>query len=91
MLFQLLPAYHLFAQAILFMDLKDPDAAQDALKSANDILRAALKYFFNTMVDSKMSHTVWMVGRYLATIRVMRLINLSRRMSRASKDGLLKA
>ncbi|KAJ7319104.1 hypothetical protein DFH08DRAFT_789564 [Mycena albidolilacea] len=57
---KLLPAYHLFAQAISFMDFRDPDAAQDALKSANDILRAALKYFFNTMVDSKISHTVWM-------------------------------
>ncbi|KAJ6488039.1 hypothetical protein C8R45DRAFT_902639 [Mycena sanguinolenta] len=57
---KVLPMYHLFAQTIAFMDMRDPVAARDALKSANDILRAALKYFFNTMVESKMSHTVWM-------------------------------
>ncbi|KAJ6588837.1 hypothetical protein B0H19DRAFT_1101405 [Mycena capillaripes] len=57
---KILPAYHLFAQSIAFMDLENPDAARDALKSANDVLRAALKYFFGTMVDSNMSHTVWM-------------------------------
>ncbi|KAF8136012.1 hypothetical protein K438DRAFT_1639546 [Mycena galopus ATCC 62051] len=57
---KILPVYHLFAQAIAFMELLDPEAARDALKSANDVLRAALKYFFSTMVESKMSHTVWM-------------------------------
>ncbi|KAJ7158372.1 hypothetical protein C8R43DRAFT_1234305 [Mycena crocata] len=57
---KILPAYHLFAQAIAFIDSKDPDAARDALKSANDILKLALKYFFDTMVNSNMSHSVWM-------------------------------
>jgi hypothetical protein len=45
------------------MDSESPDAAMDALKRANDILKAALKYFFQNMVDSNMSHTVWMVSR----------------------------
>ncbi|KAJ7266953.1 hypothetical protein B0H12DRAFT_1179405 [Mycena haematopus] len=57
---KVLPVYHLFAQAIASMDMRDRDAALEALKSANDIFRAALKYFFSTMVDSKISHTVWM-------------------------------
>lgn len=58
---QILPAYHLFARAIVYMDAERPDAARDALKSANDILKTALRYFFSTMVNSNMSHTVWMV------------------------------
>ncbi|KAJ7631930.1 hypothetical protein DFH06DRAFT_696262 [Mycena polygramma] len=57
---KLLPAYHLFARAIAFMDLQDPDAVKDALKSANDVLREALKYFFKSLVDSKISQKVWM-------------------------------
>ncbi|KAJ7185545.1 hypothetical protein C8R46DRAFT_1288466 [Mycena filopes] len=57
---KILPVYHLFAQAIAFMDSEDPDAARDALKSANDILRAALKHFFSTMVDANISHKVWL-------------------------------
>ncbi|KAJ7816813.1 hypothetical protein B0H13DRAFT_2242394 [Mycena leptocephala] len=46
---KILPAYHLFAQAIEFMDSESPDAAMDALKRANDILKTALKYFFQNM------------------------------------------
>ncbi|KAJ7754452.1 hypothetical protein B0H16DRAFT_744714 [Mycena metata] len=57
---KILPVYHLFAQAIAFMDSENPDAARDALKSANDILRTALKHFFSTMVDANISRTVWM-------------------------------
>ncbi|KAJ7512671.1 hypothetical protein B0H11DRAFT_1625495, partial [Mycena galericulata] len=57
---KILPAYQNFAQAIAFVDLGDPAGARDALISANDILKAGLKYFFSTMVDSNISHTVWM-------------------------------
>ncbi|KAJ7485383.1 hypothetical protein FB451DRAFT_1229524 [Mycena latifolia] len=57
---KMLPAYRLFAEAIAFIDLGHPDAARDALKSANEILKLALKYFFSTMVDSNMSYAVWM-------------------------------
>ncbi|KAJ7126133.1 hypothetical protein C8R44DRAFT_618259 [Mycena epipterygia] len=57
---KILPAYHLFTHAILYMDAERPDAARNALKSANDILKTAVRYFFSTMVNSNMSHTVWM-------------------------------
>ncbi|KAJ6595747.1 hypothetical protein DFH09DRAFT_1410576, partial [Mycena vulgaris] len=57
---KMLPAYESFAKAIAFMDLDRPDAARDALQAANEILKMALKYFFGTMVNSNMSHTVWM-------------------------------
>ncbi|KAF7360398.1 hypothetical protein MVEN_00769600 [Mycena venus] len=46
--------------AITYMDLENQDAARDALKSANDILRAALKHFFSTMVEKTLSPKVWM-------------------------------
>ncbi|KAJ6538716.1 hypothetical protein B0H10DRAFT_1778920 [Mycena sp. CBHHK59/15] len=57
---KVLPMYHLFARAIMCCDSEDADAACDALRSANHILRMALKYFFTIMMDSKMSHTFWM-------------------------------
>ncbi|KAJ7728416.1 hypothetical protein DFH07DRAFT_945752 [Mycena maculata] len=57
---KILPAYQKFAQAMAFIDFGRPAAARDALKSASDILKMALKYFFSTMVDSNMSHAVWM-------------------------------
>lgn len=52
--------YHLFAQAIAFLDAGDMVAACDAVKSANEILKPALKFFFSTMVDTNLSQKVWM-------------------------------
>ncbi|KAK7044650.1 hypothetical protein R3P38DRAFT_2879980 [Favolaschia claudopus] len=57
---KILPVYHLFAQAIACIDTGDPGGAHKALHLANDTLRDAMKYFFNTMVEAKISHTVWM-------------------------------
>lgn len=52
--------YHLFAQAIAFLDAGDMVAACDAVKSANEILKPALKFFFSTMVDTNLSQKFWM-------------------------------
>lgn len=52
--------YHLFARAIAFLDAGDTVAACDALKSANEILRMALKYFFSSMVDANLAQNVWL-------------------------------
>ncbi|KAJ7686649.1 hypothetical protein B0H17DRAFT_940211 [Mycena rosella] len=57
---KMLPAYRLFSQAIALMDSERLDDVREALKSANEILKMALKYFFATMVNSNMSHAVWM-------------------------------
>ncbi|KAJ6617008.1 hypothetical protein B0H10DRAFT_1798267 [Mycena sp. CBHHK59/15] len=57
---RVLPVYHLFAQAIAFLDAGDLIAACDALRSANEILRGALKYFFSTMVEANLAQKVWM-------------------------------
>ncbi|KAJ7780185.1 hypothetical protein DFH07DRAFT_950232 [Mycena maculata] len=57
---RVLPMYHLFAHAIVFLEAGDMIAACDALKSANEILKMALKYFFATMVDSNLSQQIWM-------------------------------
>ncbi|KAJ7504632.1 hypothetical protein B0H11DRAFT_2273243 [Mycena galericulata] len=57
---RVLPMYHLFAHAIAFLDGGDIAAACDALKSANEILKPALKYFFSSMVDAKMSQQLWL-------------------------------
>ncbi|KAJ7623766.1 hypothetical protein FB45DRAFT_1031673 [Roridomyces roridus] len=57
---QALPVYHLFAQSIAHLDAGDASAARAALKSANETLRAALKFFFSTMSEAHLSHEVWM-------------------------------
>ncbi|KAJ7498040.1 hypothetical protein B0H11DRAFT_2189800 [Mycena galericulata] len=57
---RVLPMYHLFAQAIAFLDAGDTAAACDAVKSANEILKMALKFFFSTMVDRNLSQQIWM-------------------------------
>ncbi|KAK7046199.1 hypothetical protein R3P38DRAFT_2873086 [Favolaschia claudopus] len=56
----MLPVYTLFAEAIAYMDAENPDAARDALHTANDLLRTTLKFFFNTMVERTLSPKVWM-------------------------------
>ncbi|KAK6984779.1 hypothetical protein R3P38DRAFT_3102841 [Favolaschia claudopus] len=56
----MLPVYTLFAKAIAYMDAENPDAARDALHTANDLLRTTLKFFFNTMVERTLSPKVWM-------------------------------
>ncbi|KAJ7147625.1 hypothetical protein C8R43DRAFT_889598 [Mycena crocata] len=57
---RVLPVYHLFAHAIAFVDAGDMVAAADALKSANEILKIALKYFFSSMVDTNLGQDVWL-------------------------------
>ncbi|KAJ7449362.1 hypothetical protein B0H11DRAFT_2289548 [Mycena galericulata] len=57
---RVLPMYHLFAHAIAFLDGGDIGSACDALKSANEILKPALKYFLSSMVDAKMSQQLWL-------------------------------
>ncbi|KAJ7114121.1 hypothetical protein C8R44DRAFT_630656 [Mycena epipterygia] len=57
---RVLPMYQLFAHAIAYLDAGDVVAACDALKSANEILKPSLKYFFNTMVDANLSQKVWL-------------------------------
>ncbi|KAJ7663901.1 hypothetical protein DFH06DRAFT_986552 [Mycena polygramma] len=57
---RVLPMYHLFARAIAFLDAGDLIAAADALKSANEILKMALKFFFSTMVDANLCQNVWL-------------------------------
>lgn len=52
--------YQLFAHAIAYLDAGDVVAASDALKSANEILKSSLKYFFNKMVDANLSQKVWL-------------------------------
>lgn len=52
--------YHLFARAIAFVDAGDMTAAADALKSANDVLKLALKFFFTTMVDTTLVQSIWL-------------------------------
>ncbi|KAJ7435522.1 hypothetical protein B0H11DRAFT_2367211 [Mycena galericulata] len=47
---RVLPMYHLFAHAIAFLDGGDIGAVCDALKSANEILKPALKYFFSSIL-----------------------------------------
>ncbi|KAJ7302954.1 hypothetical protein DFH08DRAFT_904417 [Mycena albidolilacea] len=55
-----LPMYHLFARAIAFVDAGDMTAAADTLKSANDVLKLALKFFFTTMVDATLAQSIWL-------------------------------
>ncbi|KAJ7483317.1 hypothetical protein FB451DRAFT_104226 [Mycena latifolia] len=57
---RVLPMYHLFAHAITFLEAGDTVAACDALKSANEILKPALKFFFSTMVDGMLSQEIWL-------------------------------
>lgn len=52
--------YHLFARAVAFLDARDMVAASDALKSANEVLRMALKFFFSTMVSTNLAQDVWL-------------------------------
>ncbi|KAJ7623741.1 hypothetical protein FB45DRAFT_838132 [Roridomyces roridus] len=55
-----LPVYHLFAQSIAHLDEGDASAACATLKSANETLRAAFKFFFSTMSEAHISREVWM-------------------------------
>ncbi|KAJ7846266.1 hypothetical protein B0H13DRAFT_2093543 [Mycena leptocephala] len=57
---RVLPMYHLFARAVAFLDAGDMIAASDALKSANEVLRMALKFFFSTMVSTNLAQDVWL-------------------------------
>ncbi|KAJ7708968.1 hypothetical protein B0H17DRAFT_916894 [Mycena rosella] len=57
---RVLPMYHLFALAVAYLDAGDLVAASDALKSANEILKPALKFFFSTMVEANLSQGVWL-------------------------------
>ncbi|KAJ7065407.1 hypothetical protein C8F01DRAFT_1351106 [Mycena amicta] len=52
--------YHCFARTIASLDSGDLDAATSALKSANEVLRIALKHFFTTLVDAKLAQNVWL-------------------------------
>ncbi|KAF7317672.1 hypothetical protein MKEN_00854900 [Mycena kentingensis (nom. inval.)] len=55
-----IPMYHLFARAITLLDASDLPGALAALKSANDVLKSALKHFFATLVDANLAQDVWL-------------------------------
>ncbi|KAJ7066811.1 hypothetical protein B0H15DRAFT_794304 [Mycena belliarum] len=57
---RVLPMYHHFAHAIAFLDAGDAAAAGAALKSANEILKSAFRFFFSTMVDATLSQEIWL-------------------------------
>ncbi|KAJ7036554.1 hypothetical protein C8F04DRAFT_953723 [Mycena alexandri] len=57
---RVLPVYHFFARAITFLDAGNIVAACDALKSANEILKTALKFFFTSLVEGNLSQHVWL-------------------------------
>ncbi|KAJ6485568.1 hypothetical protein C8R45DRAFT_829014 [Mycena sanguinolenta] len=57
---RVLPMYHFFARAIAFVEAGDMIAAADALKSANEILKIALKFFFTTLVEGKFAQGSWL-------------------------------
>ncbi|KAF8211109.1 hypothetical protein K438DRAFT_1569721 [Mycena galopus ATCC 62051] len=57
---RVLPMYHLFARAVAFLDAGDMIAACDALKSANEVLKPALKSFFSTMVEAHLAQSSWL-------------------------------
>ncbi|KAF7371089.1 hypothetical protein MSAN_00743700 [Mycena sanguinolenta] len=57
---RVLPMYHLFARAVAFVEAGDMVAAADALKSANEVLKIALKFFFTTLVEAKFAQGSWL-------------------------------
>ncbi|KAF7289052.1 hypothetical protein HMN09_01353400 [Mycena chlorophos] len=52
--------YHRFAQTIFLLDTGQTTAAVSTLQSANEILRAALKHFFSTLIEAKFAQNVWL-------------------------------
>ncbi|CAK5273599.1 unnamed protein product [Mycena citricolor] len=57
---RLLPMYHLFTHAMIYLDTGEFGAAQSALHAANEILRDAFKFFFGGMVHSNLNQKLWL-------------------------------